>query len=320
MFNVESESELELIAKVAARLKADAPIALRINPDVDPQTHKYISTGKSENKFGIDLARAEQCLGRIRELKHLRLRGVHIHIGSQILKNDRHGEAIDRVLPFIERCRKMDFPLEYLNVGGGYGIAYDVGQGVDIAEFARVMLPKIKQSGLKMLSEPGRFISGNGGVMLTQVVHVKKSAEKDFLIVDAAMNDLIRPTIYQAFHKIWPARHPGLANGGVMGADSPLTDANLGKNAQVYDVVGPVCESGDYFALGRKLPRMEQGELVAVFSAGAYGATMASNYNTRGRAAEVIVNGSEYWVARDRETVEDMIRGERLTPREVFKA
>ncbi|MCL4730532.1 MAG: diaminopimelate decarboxylase, partial [Planctomycetes bacterium] len=170
------------------------------------------------------------------------------------------------------------------------------------------------------LSEPGRFISGNGGVMLTQVVHVKKSAEKDFLIVDAAMNDLIRPTIYQAFHKIWPARHPGLADGGVMGADSPLTDTNLGKDAQVYDVVGPVCESGDYFALGRKLPRMEQGELVAVFSAGAYGATMASNYNTRGRAAEVIVNGSEYWVARDRETVEDMIRGERLTPREVFKA
>jgi diaminopimelate decarboxylase len=170
-----------------------------------------------------------------------------------------------------------------------------------------------------MLSEPGRFISGNGGVMLTQVIYVKKSAEKDFLIVDGAMNDLIRPTIYQAFHKIWPVKQRGLADGGVMGADSPLTDANLGKDAQVYDVVGPICESGDYFALGRKLPKMAEGELVSVFSAGAYGASMASNYNTRGRGAEVIVSGHDYWVARDRETVEDLIRGERLTPREVFK-
>lgn len=320
MFNVESESELELISKVAARRKLEAPIALRINPDVDPQTHKYISTGKSENKFGIDLKRAEDCLRRIRELKNLRLKGIHIHIGSQILKNDRHGEAIDRVLPFIERCRKMDFPLEYLNVGGGYGIAYDVGQGVDITEFAKVMLPKIKHSGLKMVSEPGRFISGNGGVLLTQVVYVKKSAEKDFLIVDGAMNDLIRPTIYQAFHKIWPVRQQGLKDGGVMGADSPLTEAALGADAQVYDVVGPICESGDYFALGRKLPKMAEGELVTVFSAGAYGASMASNYNTRGRGAEVIVSGHDYWVARERETLEDLIRGERLTPREVFKA
>ena len=319
MFNVESEPELELISKVAAKRKTEAPIALRINPDVDPQTHKYISTGKSENKFGIDLKRAEECLKRIRELKNLRLRGIHIHIGSQILKNDRHAEAIDRVLPFIEKARKMDFPLEYINVGGGFGIAYDVGQGTPIEDFAKLMVPLIQKTGLKMISEPGRFISGNGGLLLTQVVYVKKSADKDFLIVDAAMNDLIRPTIYQAFHKIWPARHPGLKDGGALGSDSPLRDGNLGDKSAVYDVVGPICESGDYFALGRKLPRMNEGELVAVFSAGAYGQSMSSNYNTRGRAAEVIVHGSEYWVARDRETVEDLIRGERLTPREVFQ-
>ena len=319
MFNVESESELELISKVAARRKVDAPIALRINPDVDPQTHKYIATGKSENKFGIDLKRGEECLKRIRQLKNLRLIGVHLHIGSQILKNDRHSEAIDRVLPFLKAAKQQDFPLEYLNVGGGYGISYEIGQGLAIAEFAREMAPRIKATGLKMACEPGRFISGNGGVLLSQVVYVKKSAEKDFLIVDGAMNDLIRPTIYQAFHKIWPIKHPGLKDGSALGADSPLTDANMGE-AQVYDVVGPICESGDYFALGRKLPRMQEGELLAVFSAGAYGATMASNYNTRSRAPEVVVNGSDFWVARERENFEDLIRGERLTPRETFKA
>lgn len=320
MFNVESEPELELISRVAAKRKVEAPIAMRINPDVDPQTHKYISTGKSENKFGIDIKRAEACLDRIRELKNLRLKGVHIHIGSQILKDDRHAEAIDRVLPFIEKARKMDFPLEYLNIGGGFGIAYDVGQGTPIEAFAKVLVPKIKATGLKMVSEPGRFISGNGGILLTQVIYVKHSAEKDFLIVDGAMNDLIRPTIYQAFHKIWPARQANLPDGGALGADSPLIDKNLGDKPQVYDVVGPICESSDYFAQGRKLPRMAEGELVAVFSAGAYGATMASNYNTRGRAPEVIVNGREYWLARERETIEDQIRGERLTPREVFTA
>jgi diaminopimelate decarboxylase len=319
MFNVESESELETISKVAARRKTEAPVALRINPDVDPKTHKYISTGKRENKFGIDLSRAEACARRIKELKNLRLRGLHIHIGSQITYADRHAEAIDKITPFINKLKQQDFPLEFLNVGGGYGISYHPGEGLPIAEFAATMAPKIKALGLKMLCEPGRFIAGNGGVMLTQVVYDKPSGDKHFLIVDGAMNDLLRPSIYQAFHMVWPVRHRDLPDGAALGDNSPLKDDAI-KDGITCDVVGPVCESGDYLALERKLPKMNEGELLAVFSCGAYGMAMASNYNTRGRPPEVIVDGDSYWLARERETIEDQIRGERLTPRDVVKA
>ncbi|MCB9896111.1 MAG: diaminopimelate decarboxylase [Planctomycetes bacterium] len=319
MFNVESEAELEAISRVAAKRKMEAPVALRINPDVDPKTHKYISTGKRENKFGIDLDRAEACAKRIKELKNLRLRGLHLHIGSQITYADRHAEAIDKVTPFIKSLKQQDFPLEFLNVGGGYGISYHIGEGLPIADFAAQMAPRIKALGLKMLCEPGRFISGNGGILLTQVVYDKPSGDKDFLIVDAAMNDLLRPSIYQAYHLAWPVKSPGLPDGGALSDDSPIDEAGPGDGI-TYDVVGPVCESGDYFALGRNLPKMNEGELLAIFSCGAYGMAMASNYNTRGRPAEVIVDGNQYWVAHDRETIEDVIRGERLTPRETFSA
>ncbi|MHC4839942.1 MAG: diaminopimelate decarboxylase, partial [Planctomycetota bacterium] len=318
MFNVESEAELDTISKVAGKRKCEAPIALRINPDVDPKTHKYISTGKRENKFGIDLQRAESCLKRIKELKNLRLRGLHIHIGSQIIGPDRHAEAIQKITPFIEKVKKADFPLEFLNIGGGFGISYKPGEAPDLSAFAEQMVPKIKATGLKMLSEPGRSISGNGGIFITKVVYDKPSGEKNFLIVDGAMNDLLRPSIYEAYHLAWPVESKGLKDGAALAADSPLkAEPNEGVT---YDVVGPICESGDYLALGRKLPKMESGQLLAVFSSGAYGATMASNYNTRGRPPEVIVEGGEYWVARERETIEDLIRGERLTPRETYKA
>lgn len=320
MFNVESEPELELISKVAARRKTEARIALRLNPDVDPKTHQYISTGKRENKFGIDLERAKACLARVRELKNLRLIGLHIHIGSQITQADRHAEAIDKITPFINEVKAADFPLEYINVGGGFGISYKPGEGLPIAEFAKVMAPKLKALGLKMVSEPGRYIAGNGGALITSVVFDKASGDKDFLIVDAAMNDLLRPSIYQAFHLAWPVKHKGLPDGAVLGEKSPLKDEAVAKDGIVCDVVGPICESGDYLALGRKLPRMAEGDLLAVFSAGAYGFSMASNYNTRGRAVEVIVDGNEYWVARERETIEDLIRGERLVPAQTFKA
>jgi diaminopimelate decarboxylase len=320
MFNVESESELELISKVAGKRKVEAPIALRLNPDVDPKTHKYISTGKRESKFGIDLQRAEKCLARIKELKNLRLRGLHIHIGSQITQSDRHAEAIDKITALVNKVKKGDFPLEFINVGGGFGISYKPGEGQPIGEFAKQMAPKIRAMGLKMLSEPGRFISGNGGILLTRVVFDKPSGDKNFLIVDGAMNDLLRPSIYQAYHLAWPAKQQGVPDGAALGDKSPLTDANLGKDAVTYDVVGPVCESGDYFALDRKLPRMKEGDLLAIFSAGGYGMAMASNYNTRGRPPEVIVNDGEFWIARDRETIEDQLRAERLTPAEVFKA
>lgn len=322
MFNVESEAELETISRVAAKRKCEAPIALRINPDVDPKTHKYIATGKRENKFGIDLQRAESCLTRIKELKNLRLRGLHIHIGSQIIGTDRHAEAIQKITPFIEKVKKSDFPLEFLNVGGGFGISYKPGEAPDFSVFAEQMLPKIKATGLKMLSEPGRSIAGNGGVFITKVVYDKPSGEKNFLIVDGAMNDLLRPSIYEAFHFAWPVVSKGLKDGAALAADSPLKPmvSDGPKGGTTYDIVGPICESGDYLALGRKLPKMISGELLCVFSAGAYGASMASNYNTRGRPPEVIVEGGEFWVARDREKIEDLIRGERLTAREVFKA
>jgi diaminopimelate decarboxylase len=320
MFNVESEAELETISRVAAKRKTEAPIALRINPDVDPKTHKYISTGKRENKFGIDLSRAEACVRRIRELKNLRLIGLHIHIGSQITHADRHSEAVDKISPFIKQLQKLDFPIEFINVGGGFGISYHPGEAVPIDDFAAQMVPRIQALGLRMVSEPGRFISGNGGVLLSRVIYDKPSGDKNFLIVDAAMNDLLRPSIYQAFHLCWPVKH-SMPDCTAVGDDSLLEkEESLGKNAVTYDVVGPVCESGDYFALGRRLPKMNEGDLLAIFSAGAYGMAMASNYNTRGRPAEVIVEGGNFWVARERESIEDQIRGERLTPRESFHA
>lgn len=320
MFNVESEAELELISTVAGKRKCEAAIALRLNPDVDPKTHKYISTGQRESKFGIDLQRAENCLKRIKELKNLNLRGLHFHIGSQITQVDRHAEALAKVTPFIEKVKKGDFPLEFINVGGGYGISYKPGEGKAIDKFAQQMTPRIQALGLKMLCEPGRFLSGNGGIFVNRVIFDKPSGDKHFLIVDGAMNDLLRPSIYQAYHLAWPAKQAGLPDGAALGDKSPLTDANAGKDTVKYDIVGPICETGDYFALDRKLPRMKEGDLLAIFSAGAYGFVMAGNYNTRPRCAEVIVNGGEYWVARDREELEDLLRGERLTPREVFKA
>ncbi|NUQ36154.1 MAG: diaminopimelate decarboxylase [Planctomycetaceae bacterium] len=309
MFNVESESELTAISRVAARRGVEAGIALRLNPDVDPKTHKHISTGKRESKFGIDIERAKASLKRIRELKNLRLKGVHLHIGSQITENDRHAEAIAKVVPFIKEVKAADFPLEYINVGGGYGISYRGSEGLNITDFAAKMLPHIKETGLKMACEPGRYVSGNGGILLTRVIFDKPSGDKNFLIVDAAMNDLIRPAIYDAYHKIWP----------VQSEFAP--DAEIAGDAgRVYDVVGPVCESTDVFAKARRLPATNEGELLAIFSAGAYGMAMSSTYNQRPRAAEVIVQGDKFWVARERESIEDLIRGERLTPREVFSA
>src|SRR5690606_5722670 len=204
------------------------------------------------------------------QLKNLRLRGLHIHIGSQIKQADRHAEAIDKITALINKVKKSDFPLEFVNVGGGFGISYKPGEGKPIGEFAKQMAPRIKALGLKMLSEPGRFISGNGGILLTRVVFDKPSGDKNFLIVDGAMNDLLRPSIYQAYHLAWPARQKGLPDGAALGDKSPLTDANAGKDAVTYDVVGPVCESGDYLALGRKLPRMKDGDLLSIFSAGGY--------------------------------------------------
>jgi diaminopimelate decarboxylase len=311
MFNVESESELSAISRIAARRGpgVEAPIALRLNPDVDPRTHKHISTGKRESKFGIDIERAKACFKRIRELKNLRLKGLHLHIGSQITENDRHAEAIAKILPFIGEVKAADFPMEYINVGGGYGISYKGNEGLDITSFAQKMLPHIKETGLRMLCEPGRYVCGNGGILLTRVIFDKPSGDKNFLIVDAGMNDLIRPAIYDAYHKIWPVV-----------SEFPVDGEIAGDAGRTYDIVGPICESTDVFAKGRRLPQTNEGELLSIFSAGAYGMAMASTYNQHPRPAEVIVHGDKFWVARERETIEDLTRGERLTPKEVFSA
>jgi len=290
MFNVESESELTAISRVAARRGVEAGIALRLNPDVDPKTHKHISTGKRESKFGIDIERAKASLKRIRELKNLRLKGVHLHIGSQITENDRHAEAIAKVVPFIKEVKAADFPLEYINVGGGYGISYRGSEGLNITDFAAKMLPHIKETGLKMACEPGRYVSGNGGILLTRVIFDKPSGDKNFLIVDAAMNDLIRPALYQAYHGIRAVRETGETLFG--------------------DLVGPVCESGDFFAQERELPAVQAGDLLAVPASGAYQLSMASNYNAALRPAVVWLAAGEAHLVQRRETVADLLARE----------
>ncbi len=305
MFTVESEAELDAINAVAAKRKQVAPIALRIDPDVDPKTHKHISTGKRENKFGIDIARAQAAISQVKGLKNLKLMGLHMHIGSQITEFDKHGEAIDKVSALIKFAKEQGMPLEYLDVGGGYGIAYkpEQGEGPSITEFAKNMIPRIKATGLKLVMEPGRYICGNGGILVTRVLYDKPSGDKNFLVVDAAMNDLIRPSIYEAYHKIWPVD----AN---LAVDAPL-DAKAGVK---YDVVGPICESTDFLAKERMLPKSKRGDLLAVFSAGAYGYAMSSTYNQRPRVAEIIVDGNKFWLSRQRETLEDLTRADVLKP------
>lgn len=305
MFTVESEPELDAINAIAARRKQVAQVALRINPDVDPKTHKHISTGKRENKFGVDIPRAKKAIEQVKKLNSLKLAGLHMHIGSQITEFDKHSEAIDKIAELVKFAREAGIKLEYLDVGGGYGIAYknEQGEGPPIGEFARLMIPRIKATGLKLIMEPGRYICGNGGVLVTTVLYDKPSGDKNFLAVDAAMNDLIRPSIYEAYHKIWPVD-------ATLPVDAPLD----GQTGLKYDVVGPICESTDFLAKERMLPKSKRGDLLAVFSAGAYGFTMSSNYNQRTRAAEVIVDGNKFWLSRERETLEDLMRHDVLKP------
>lgn len=296
MFNVESVNELRLIASVAESLGRDASVALRLNPDVDPRTHAYISTGQKESKFGIDLKRAEEALGVVKAHPRIKLRGVHLHIGSQITNDTRHAEAVSKTLSFLGEIRANGFKPEFFNVGGGFGISYRGREGLALSAFAKQIVPIVKQTGLRLLTEPGRYISGNSGILLTRVIYTKEGAVKPYAIVDAAMTELLRPSIYQAYHGIWSAEH------------APRT-LKPGE-CRSWDVVGPVCESGDFLAKDRQLPDPREGELLAVFSAGAYGFVMSSNYNTRCRPAEVLVDGAEARVIRERETYDDLLRHE----------
>lgn len=299
-FNVESEAELDAIDAVAGRLGRPARVAIRVNPDVDPRTHPYIATGLTETKFGIPMSRALDAYRRALRLRHLAVVGVDCHIGSQLTDLAPLAEAFARLRALTLEVRALGAPLDYVDVGGGVGIPYVPDQAAPSPEaYARTVLEGVGDLGLTIVVEPGRALVGEAGLLLSQVLFTKPKAGGDgatqFVVVDAAMNDLIRPSLYQAHHEIRPVAEP------LRGA-RPVT----------ADVVGPVCESADFIAKARSLPPLERGDLVAILSAGAYGFAMASNYNARPRAAEVLVHGKAFTVVRARETYEDLVRGETI--------
>jgi diaminopimelate decarboxylase len=304
MFNVESEAELDAIDRVARSVGKVAPIALRVNPDVDPKTHRYISTGKKESKFGMDIDRSLRLGERIRGNPSVSMIGVHMHIGSQITTVDPYAGAAGKAVDLIGQFRAMGHPISWFNMGGGFGINYKGHEAKQVAEFAEVVVPEIKKTGCRLAMEPGRVIAGDAGILVGRVLYTKQSGEKRFLIQDAAMNDLIRPALYESFHRIWPVAVPP-------GLPAPPDDYEASiAGTEPWDVVGPVCESGDFLAKDRALPRLDRGDLIAVFSAGAYAMVMASNYNTRPRAAEILVDGGTARLARRRETYDDLLAPE----------
>jgi len=306
-FNVESEPELLRINRVAARLKKIAPVAVRINPGVDANTHAKITTGTYENKFGIQFEHVEGVYARAARLKNLRLRGLQMHIGSQVTRTGPFEQAVRKVLPLVKQLQAK-YPLEFFSIGGGLGIVYQPALASGAAawwrtapakdiltpdKYAARLAPLLRPLGLRILIEPGRFIVGNAGVLITRVEYVKRTGRKNFVIVDAAMNDLIRPAFYDAYHEIVPLRRRG-----------GLTVKS--------DVVGPICESGDYFSKDRPMPRVGEGDYLALLSAGAYGFAQASNYNTRPQAAEILVHGRQTALARRRQPVEEIWSGEKV--------
>lgn len=294
-FNVESESELERLNRVAERMNATAPVSLRVNPDVDAQTHPYISTGLKENKFGIEVRQAESAYARAAGMSHLRVVGIGCHIGSQLASVTPFIDALERVLLLARRLADRGIALEHLDLGGGLGIRYRDEAPPLPHEYAGVLLERLADSPFEILIEPGRAICGNAGVLLTRVEYLKSSEEKRFAVVDAAMNDLMRPALYDAWHDIVPVSRR----------------SDVGD--EIYDVVGPVCETGDFLGKARSLA-LREGDLLAVRSAGAYGFSMSSNYNTRARAAEVMVDGDRSHLVRAREDIAQLMAGESLLP------
>ena len=290
-FNIESREELELINRCARSLKKKVNVAIRINPDVGASTHRYITTGKAETKFGVDFNTAKRILKESWRYRNVDIKGVHVHIGSQILDPKPFELAVKKVLRFL---RENKIFMEYINIGGGLGIVYSFEKPQTARGFAKRILPLIKKSKLKLILEPGRFISGNSGILVTKVLFRKKNGRKKFAIVDSGMNDLIRPSLYEAHHDILPVTRPG-----------------KGARKEKYDIVGPICETGDFIAKDRSLSSLNRGDLLAVMGTGAYGYVMASNYNSRPRAAEVMVDGNKFFVARKREIYKDLVKGER---------
>jgi len=293
MFNVESENEMREIDRVAGKMKTKAQIALRINPDIDPGTHPYITTGMKKHKFGIPIEVALEYYKLASKLKNVVVVGVHKHIGSQITKVSPFVDALKRILLLIDELNAQGVSLQYLDVGGGLGISYRDEEPPVPADLARNLIPLLKNRNLTLIMEPGRSIVGNAGILVTKTLYLKKGMEKEFIIVDAGMNDLIRPSLYDAYHHILPV-------------------VRTKRDKILCDVVGPICESGDFLAKERELGKLKQGEYLAVMSAGAYGFSMSSNYNSRPRVAEVLVKGREHVLIRKRETYDDLVRNEKI--------
>jgi diaminopimelate decarboxylase len=308
-FNVESEAELDYINEIASAKSRRAPIALRINPDVTAATHAYISTGKSQNKFGIALDRAGQIYERASKMPGAAIRGVQMHIGSQITEAKPFAAAIEKVAPLVREL-KSKYKIQFFSIGGGMGIIYrralESGSGkwwhehdgepsaFSVRDYANAIVPPLRELGVRILVEPGRFLVGNAGVLLTRVLYIKETAQKKFAIIDAGMNDLIRPALYESYHQIVPVIQPSGSR----------------NKAEKMDIVGPVCESGDFFAQDRDMPELRPGDLLAVMSAGAYGFVMASNYNSRPLPAEALVRGDRLALIRKRQGLEDLTRDE----------
>jgi diaminopimelate decarboxylase len=293
MFNVESEDELREIDRVAGGMKMKAPVALRINPDIDPETHPYIATGLKEHKFGIPIEDALEYYKLALRLKNILVLGVHKHIGSQITKVSPFVDALKRILVLIDELGMQGVKIKYLDIGGGLGISYRDEEPPVPKDLAKNLIPLLRGRRLTLIMEPGRSIVGNAGILVTKTLYLKKGEEKEFLIVDAGMNDLIRPSLYNAYHQILPV-------------------VKNNRSTVLCDVVGPICESGDFLARERELRRVRRGEYLAVMSAGAYAFSMSSNYNSRPRAAEVLVRGREHFLIRKRETHGDLIRNEAI--------
>ena len=314
-FNVESEAELDYINRLARTKNLRAPIAVRANPDVDPRTHEYVSTGSHENKFGIALGQLPAVYERAAKMRNVEIVGVQMHIGSQITEAEPFAIAIKKLAPIVREL-KSKYDIKFFSIGGGMGIIYrralDSGSGqwwhdhggepaaFSVRDYADAIVPPLRDLGIRILVEPGRFLVGNAGVLLTRVLYVKKSGQKKFVIVDAGMNDLIRPALYHSYHEIAPVKQPVTSR----------NNSTSGGRVAKMDVVGPVCESGDFFALDRGMPELDEDALLAVMSAGAYGFVMASNYNSRPLPAEALVRGETFSLIRKRQTWEDLVSDE----------
>lgn len=292
-FNVESEGELRSLSELAVAMRTEAPIALRVNPDVATATpHHYTSTGHGQTKFGIPYSEAESLYRKAASMPGIRVRGIDVHIGSQILDTEPYRLAVSRVLDLVARLRRAGIELEFMDVGGGFGISYDDADTPQPSDFASALLPLFDGSGLRAVFEPGRYITGPAGVLLARVLYIKEMGGKTFVITDVGMNDLLRPSHYSSYHRVEPAHRRD------------------DRDVLQVDVVGPICESGDFLALDRPIARLEPGELISIGTVGAYGFSMASTYNARPRPAEVLVTGDRHRIVRQRETHDDLVRGE----------